>query len=76
MPLNTWLPYLIKEMKVLQRICLAISAIAFMVLLAGIALSNKAFWEPAAVWLVVSFAIGIGAISALKKIISIQPGSS
>jgi BASS family bile acid:Na+ symporter len=54
-------------MKALQRICLAISCISLIALLAGIIMANGTVWQPAAVWLVVSFAIGMGAVPALKN---------
>jgi len=53
-------------MKALQKICLGISAVSLICLLAALMI-NADFWQPAAVCLAVSFAIGIGAISALKN---------
>jgi BASS family bile acid:Na+ symporter len=53
-------------MKALQKICLGISTISLVCLLAAL-IMNAGFWQPAAVCLAVSFAIGIGAISALKN---------
>ncbi len=53
-------------MKNLRKICLGISAVALIVLLAGILADNMRLWQPAAVTLSVTFAIGVGAIPALK----------
>ncbi|MES2276447.1 MAG: bile acid:sodium symporter family protein [Bacteroidota bacterium] len=54
-------------MKLLRKICLGLSAMAFICMLAGIIDHNPAIWQPAAVTLAVSFAIGIGGLSALKN---------
>jgi BASS family bile acid:Na+ symporter len=53
-------------LKNLRKICLGISAVALIVLLAGILADNMRLWQPAAVTLSVTFAIGVGAIPALK----------
>jgi BASS family bile acid:Na+ symporter len=54
-------------MKQLQNICLGISAASLVGLLAGIVLVNPSIWQPSAVALAVSFAIGIGCLSSLKN---------
>jgi BASS family bile acid:Na+ symporter len=54
-------------MKQLQKICLGISIIAVIALLMGLFMANPAVWQPSAVTLAVSFAIGIGCLSALKN---------
>ncbi|MBW4888997.1 bile acid:sodium symporter family protein [Mucilaginibacter sp. HMF5004] len=55
-------------MKALQKICLGISTISLLCLLAGVIMTAVVnIWQPAAVSLAVSFAIGIGAIPALKN---------
>jgi BASS family bile acid:Na+ symporter len=54
-------------MKLLRKICLGVSAMAFACTLAGIIDHSPALWQPGAVALAVSFAIGIGAINALKN---------
>jgi BASS family bile acid:Na+ symporter len=54
-------------MKQLQNICLGISAASLVGLLAGIVLVNPSIWQPSAVVLAVSFAIGIGGLSSLKN---------
>jgi BASS family bile acid:Na+ symporter len=54
-------------MKLLQQVCLVISALAVLGLLTGVVIANQQLWQAAAVILAVSFAIGIGAISALKN---------
>jgi BASS family bile acid:Na+ symporter len=53
--------------KTLQKICLAISGVALLGLLAGLIMANPALWQPAAVCLVVSFAIGMAAVESLKN---------
>jgi BASS family bile acid:Na+ symporter len=52
-------------MKSLQKLFLAISIISLLVLLFGIISNNASLWQPAALSLAVSLAIGIGAIPAL-----------
>jgi BASS family bile acid:Na+ symporter len=54
-------------MKLLQRICLGISAMALLTLFAGLLMANTTVWQPAAVSLAVSFAIGMGGIAMLKN---------
>jgi BASS family bile acid:Na+ symporter len=54
-------------MKLLQRICLGISAIALLTLFAGLLMANTTVWQAAAVSLAVSFAIGMGGIAMLKN---------
>jgi bile acid:Na+ symporter, BASS family len=53
-------------LKNFRKICLAISVLALIALVAGILMNNLHLWQPAAVTLSVSFALGMGAISALK----------
>jgi bile acid:Na+ symporter, BASS family len=54
-------------MNKLFRFCLLLSAVAVLALFAGIILQKEAVWKPAAVTTIISFAIGMGAISALKS---------
>jgi len=54
-------------MKLLQQICLGISGIALIALLIGLVITDPSIWQPAAVSLAVSFAIGIGALDSLKN---------
>ena len=54
-------------MQLLQRICLGISAVAALVLLAGLLMGLLPLWQAAAVCLAVSFAIGIGGSNLLKN---------
>ncbi|MEO6521940.1 MAG: bile acid:sodium symporter family protein [Mucilaginibacter sp.] len=54
-------------MKLLQRLCLGISGIALIALLIGLIITDPTIWQPAAVSLAVSFAIGIGALDSLKN---------
>lgn len=51
----------------LRRLCLLLAVIAFVVLLIGIFSSDATLWQPAAVTMAVTFAIGIGALDALKN---------
>lgn len=51
----------------IRRLCLLLAVIAFVVLLIGIFSSDAALWQPAAVTMAVTFAIGIGALDALKN---------
>ncbi|MFA4870561.1 MAG: bile acid:sodium symporter family protein [Pedobacter sp.] len=51
----------------LRRFCLLLALIAFVVLLIGIFTSDAALWQPAAVAMAVTMAIGIGALDALKN---------
>lgn len=50
----------------LRKACLVVAAVAAIVLLAGLALGNAAWWQPAAVAAVVAVAIGLGAVPSLK----------
>ena len=50
-----------------RRICLIISALAALALIFGVITAAIAIWQPAAVILAVSFAIGIGAVANLKN---------
>jgi BASS family bile acid:Na+ symporter len=54
-------------MQTLRKICLFISAAALIFLVSGVMTAIGDMWQPAAVTLAVSFAIGIGAIKALKN---------
>lgn len=54
-------------MKLLQKISLGISFLAFVALVTALLGANQQAWQAAAVTLAVSFAIGIGAIPALKN---------
>ena len=53
-------------MNTLRKVCLGISILSLILLLAGLVAQQPDIWKPAAVGLSVSFAIGIGAIPALK----------
>jgi BASS family bile acid:Na+ symporter len=59
--------YLIANMKSLRKICLGLSGLSLILLVAGIVSAQADIWQPAAVCLSVFFAIGIGAIPALKN---------
>jgi BASS family bile acid:Na+ symporter len=50
-----------------RRLCLLFALIAFVVLLAGLFRSDPALWQPAAVVMAVTVAIGIGALETLKN---------
>jgi BASS family bile acid:Na+ symporter len=54
-------------MQALRKICLFISAAALIFLVWGMMTGMSDMWKPAAVTLAVSFAIGIGAVKALKN---------
>ena len=49
-----------------RKLALLFSGFAFLALLTGLALTNLALWQPAAVALAVGFAIGLGALPKLK----------
>lgn len=51
----------------MQKICLGLSGVAFLILAGGLILANPALWSPAAVGLSVFIAIGIGGLSSLKN---------
>lgn len=53
-------------MEMIRKICLGLAGLSLILLLAGLLLGHAFLWQPAAVGLAVSFAIGIGAIPALK----------
>lgn len=53
-------------MKSIRKICLGLSGLALILLLAGLVLQQPTLSKPAAVSLAVFFAIGIGAVPALK----------
>jgi BASS family bile acid:Na+ symporter len=54
-------------MNKLVRFCLLLSVIAAVALVVGIIMQQQTIWQPAAVTTAISFAIGMGAISALKS---------
>jgi BASS family bile acid:Na+ symporter len=54
-------------MKSLRKICLGLSGLSLILLLVGLISAQADIWQPAAVCLSVFFAIGIGAIPALKS---------
>jgi BASS family bile acid:Na+ symporter len=54
-------------MKLLQTVCLWVSGLALLALVMGLLMSNPQEWQPAAVCLAVSFAIGIGGLDSLKN---------
>jgi BASS family bile acid:Na+ symporter len=54
-------------MKLFRKFCLGLGGLAFVLLLAGLIAHNQSIWQPAAVILAVSLAIGIGAIKALEN---------
>ncbi|MCU7548849.1 bile acid:sodium symporter family protein [Chitinophagaceae bacterium LB-8] len=54
-------------MKSLRKICLGLSGLSLILLIAGIVSAQPHIWQPAAVCLSVFFAIGIGSIPALKS---------
>ena len=53
-------------MKTFRKICLGLSALSLVLLLVGLITANTGLSQPAAVALSVLFAIGIGAVPALK----------
>lgn len=50
-----------------RRFCLLISLLSAIALIVGVFTGNPNFWEPAAVTLAISLAIGIGALASLKS---------
>lgn len=54
-------------MKSLRKVCLGLSGLSLLLLFAGLISAQAQIWQPAAVGLSVLFAIGIGAIPALKS---------
>ncbi|WP_407429881.1 bile acid:sodium symporter family protein [Arcticibacter sp.] len=50
-----------------RKICLAVSAVTLVSLIAGLFMDNASMWQASAVTLSVSLAIGIGAIPALRN---------
>jgi BASS family bile acid:Na+ symporter len=50
-----------------SKLCLGISLLAVIFLIAGLVMQNLAIWQAAAVTLAVSLAIGIGAVESLKS---------
>lgn len=50
-----------------RRFCLLLTLIAFVMLLVGLFRSEASLWQPAAVAVAVTFAIGIGALETLKN---------
>src|SRR5215210_6501829 len=53
-------------MKTFRKICLFISGLALLLLIAGLVIGSAGMWKPAAVCLAISFATGIGVIPALQ----------
>src|SRR5262245_37343943 len=53
-------------MDTFRKVCLAVSAVALLLLGAGLVLRNSAIWQPAAVLASVGLAIGMGAVPALR----------
>src|SRR5688572_15866516 len=53
-------------MNTLRKICLGLSGLSIIMLLAGVISAQASIWQPAAICFSVFFAIGIGAIPALK----------
>ena len=51
----------------IRRFCLAVACIAVIALVVGVFKTDGSLWQPSAVVLAVSFAIGIGAIPSLKN---------
>src|SRR6185295_1882921 len=49
-----------------RKLCLALSALAVVVLLAGLATASPQLWQPSAVLAIVGLAIGLGAVPSLK----------
>jgi BASS family bile acid:Na+ symporter len=54
-------------MRTLHKTCFALSGLCLILLLTGLLLGQTSIWQPAAVGLSVCFAIGSGAIPALKS---------
>ena len=54
-------------MKAIRKLCLGISALSLVLVIVGLFAGNASLWQPAAVALSVSAAIGIGAIPALAN---------
>ena len=54
-------------MKRLQNIFLGISLCSFIILIGGLIVQDRAVWQPAAVCMAVTFAIGIGGVETLKN---------
>lgn len=53
-------------MEMSRKVCLAISAVSLLLLVAGLALHNVSVWQPAAVVAFVALAIGLGAVPMLR----------
>jgi bile acid:Na+ symporter, BASS family len=49
-----------------RKICLGVSGLCLLLLLTGLVLGHTQIWQPAAVGLAICFAIGLGALPALK----------
>lgn len=54
-------------MLLFRKLCLAVSALAFVALLAGLGLGNPALWQPAAVASALALAFGLGSVPALRS---------
>ena len=53
-------------MNTLRRICLGLSALSVLLLLAGLGIGSAPLWQPAAVGAAVGLAVGLGAVPTLK----------
>jgi len=49
-----------------RKLCLGLSALALLILLAGLATASPQLWQPAAMVAIVGLAIGLGAVPSLK----------
>jgi BASS family bile acid:Na+ symporter len=52
-------------LKPIERVCLAVSAVALLALVVGVAVGSPGLWRPAAIVGTVALAIGLGAVPAL-----------
>jgi BASS family bile acid:Na+ symporter len=50
-----------------RKFCLAVSAVAIVVLLAGLGMASPALWQPAAVIAALGLALGFGSVPALRS---------
>jgi len=53
-------------MKIFNRICLLLSGLALLMMLAGIVMQNESIYKPAAVSTIILLAIGLGSVTAMK----------
>lgn len=53
-------------MQVFRKTCLVVSLVSLVVLLTGLLLGRAALWQPAAVGLPLTLALGLGAVSSLR----------